>query len=75
MSDALTSLDRRLRSDVDLAATGPWSSAAGSVLPSYLSVFGIFSQRFLRETGASSRRRRLRLGGQFPLGSAFVAIV
>jgi len=36
MSDALTSLDRRLQSDVDLAATGPWSSAAGSVFPSYL---------------------------------------
>jgi len=75
MSDALTSLDRRLQSDVDLAATGPRSSAAGSVFPSYLSVFSIFSRRFLRETGASSRRHRLRLAGQFPSGSAFVAIV
>jgi hypothetical protein len=75
MSDALTSLHRRRKSDVDLAATAALRKCAGSVFPSYSDIFGIFSRRFFCQADAMSPKHRRRLADQFPSVRAFVAIV
>ena len=75
MSEALTFLHRRRKSDVDLAATPALRKCAGSVFPSCLGFFGIFSERFPCVAGAVAPNHRRRFADQFPSVRAFVAIV
>jgi len=75
MSEALTFLHRRRKSDVDLAATPALRKCVGSAFPSYLGVFGIFPERFPCVAGAVSPKHRRRFADQFPSIRAFVAIV
>jgi len=75
MSEALTFLYRRRKSDVDLAATLPLPKCALSAFPSYLGIFGVFSERFPWVAGAASPKHRRRFADQFPSVKAFVAIV
>jgi hypothetical protein len=75
MSEALTFLHRRRKSDVDLAATQALPQCAGTVFPSYFGIFGIFSERFPCVAGAVSPKHLRRFAAQFPSVRAFVAIV
>jgi hypothetical protein len=75
MNDALTSPEKRLNSDVDLAAIRRLLRRAQSIFPSHLGVLSGFFRRFLWPSHEESPRHRVRLEGRFSPASAFVAIV
>jgi hypothetical protein len=75
MNDALTSPEKRLNSDVDLAAIRRLPRRAQGVFPSHLSVLSGFSRHFLCPSHEESLRHRVRLDGRFFPASAFVAVV
>jgi hypothetical protein len=75
MNDALTSPEKRLNSDVDLAAIRRLLRRAQSIFPSHLGVLSGFSRHFLCPSHEESPRHRVRLEDRFSPASAFVAIV
>jgi hypothetical protein len=75
MNDALTSPEKRLNSDVDLAAIRRLLRRAQSIFPSHLGVLSGFSRHFLCPSHEGSARHWVRLEDRFSPASAFVAIV
>jgi hypothetical protein len=75
MNDALTSPEKRLNSDVDLAAIRRLPHRAQGLFPSHLGVLSGFSRHFLCPSHEESPRHRVRLDGRFFPASAFAAVV
>jgi hypothetical protein len=75
MSDALTSTDKRLNLDANLAVIRRLLNGKESIFPSYFGTFGKFSRQFLCESGGAITEHCLHFASRFSPVSAFVAIV
>jgi hypothetical protein len=75
MSDAPTSSDKRLNSDVNLAGIRRLLNGKESISHSYFGTFAKFRRQFLCEAGGVTTQYYLRFASRFSPVSAFVATV
>jgi hypothetical protein len=75
MSKALTRRNRKFKGDVDPSAQRSFGRERNAHFPSYFGNFGIFSRFLILSLGMAPKKRRPLEKHEFPLITAFMAIV